>query len=82
MKPRSTPITVGQKKAWEKLAKEFGAELATLHINSAHDIAQAGLKAMMEEADKLLENPTVRKAYEKFLFVSALTKEHNSYETV
>jgi hypothetical protein len=77
MKPRSTPITVGQKKAWEKLAKEFGSELATLHINSAHDIAQAGLKAMMEEADKLLANPAVRKAYEKFLFIAELTKEHN-----
>jgi hypothetical protein len=31
---------------------------------------------MAEEADKLLENPTVRKAYEKFLFVAELTKEH------
>jgi hypothetical protein len=82
MKPMSTPITEGQRKAWKKLAKEFGDELATLHINSAHDIAEAGLKAMMEEADKLLENPTVRKAYEKFLFVSALTKEHKSNEAV
>jgi len=77
MKPRSTPITVGQKKAWEKLAKEFGSELATLHINSSRDIAEAGLKAMMEEADKLLANPTVRKAYEKFLFVAELTKDYN-----
>ena len=30
-----------------------------------------------EEAEKLLENPTVRKAYEKFLFVAELTKDHN-----
>jgi len=78
MKPKSTPITEGQRKAWNKLAKEFGEDLATLNVNSAHDIAEAGLKAMMEEADKLLENPTVRKAYEKFLFVSALTKDHTN----
>ena len=77
MKPKSTPITEGQRRAWKKLAKEFGEELATLHVNSAHDIAEAGLKAMMEEADKLLANPTVRKAYEKFLFVAELAKEHN-----
>jgi hypothetical protein len=32
---------------------------------------------MMEEADKLLANPTVRNAYEKFLFVAELSKEHN-----
>jgi hypothetical protein len=77
MKPKSTPITEGQRRAWKKLAKEFGEELTTLHVNSAHDIAEAGLKAMMEEADKLLANPTVRKAYEKFLFVAELAKEHN-----
>jgi hypothetical protein len=77
LKPRSTPITPGQKKAWEKLSKEFGNDIYTLQIDSAHDIAQAAVKAMMEEADKLLANPTVRKAYEKFLFVAELTKEHN-----
>jgi hypothetical protein len=33
---------------------------------------------MSEEADKLLTNPVVRKAYEKFLFVAELTREHNN----
>ena len=32
---------------------------------------------MMIEAEKLLENPTVRKAFEKFLFVAELAKEHS-----
>ena len=78
LRPRTTPITEGQRKAWNELAKEFGDELATLQIDSARDIAEAGLKAMMEEADKLLENPSVRKAYERFLLVSALTKDHSN----
>ena len=77
LRPKQTPITVGQKRAWEKLAKEFGDDLCTLHGLSVHDCAEAGVRAMMEEADKLLANPTVRKAYEKFLFVAELTKEHN-----
>jgi len=77
LRPKSTPITVGQKRAWEKLAKEFGDDLCTLHGLSVHDCAEAGVKAMQEEADKLLANPIVRKAYEKFLFVVELTKEHN-----
>ena len=77
LRPKQTPITVGQKRAWEKLAKEFGADLCTLHGLSVHDCAEAGVRAMMEEADKLLANPTVRKAYDKFLFVAELTKEHN-----
>jgi hypothetical protein len=78
MKPRQTPITEGQRKAWCKLAKEFGDELATLNVNSAHDIAEAGIKALIEEADKLLVNPAVRKAYERFLFVVELTKDHKN----
>jgi hypothetical protein len=77
LRPKSTPITVGQKRAWENLAKEFGDELCTLNGLSVHDCAEAGVKAMQEEADKLLTNPIVRKAYEKFLFVVELTKEHN-----
>ena len=77
LRPKSTPITVGQKRAWENLAKEFGDELCTLNGLSVHDCAEAGVKAMQEEADKLLANPIVRKAYEKFLFVVELTKEHN-----
>ena len=77
LRPQSTPITIGQKRAWEKLAKEFGNELCTLHGLSVHDCAEAGVKAMMLEADKLLANPSVRLAYEKFLFVAELSKEHN-----
>ena len=76
MRPQRTPITPGQKKAWEKLAKEFGDELCTLSLGCARDVAEAGIKAQMAEADKLLENPSVRLAYERFLFVAQLTKDH------
>ena len=51
MRPQRTPLTPGQKKAWEKLAKEFGDELATLNINCSRDIAEAGIKALQKEAD-------------------------------
>jgi hypothetical protein len=78
MRPQRTPITEGQKKAWEKLAKEMGDELCTLNGLSVRDCAEAGVKAMQAEADKLLANPTVRHAYEKFLFVAELSKEYNA----
>jgi hypothetical protein len=74
LKPTQTPITEGQQKAWKKLAKEFGDELATLSGASSYDIAQAGLKALEKEADKLLTNPAVQKAYDHFLLVAELTK--------
>ena len=75
LRPERTPITPAQKKAWEKLAKEFGSELCTLRGASAHDIVEAGIKAMQAEADALLKNEAVRKAYDHFLLVCELTKE-------
>jgi len=77
LRPKQTPITPGQKRAWERLAREFGDDLCTLHGLSVHDCAEAGVKAMQVEADKLLSNPTVRNAYERFLFVAELTKDYN-----
>ena len=77
MKPKQTPITEGQRKAWKKLAKEFGDELCTLNCSSAHDIAEAGIKALQKEADMLYSNPAVKKAYDHFILLCKLTKEEN-----
>jgi len=75
MRPARTPITPAQQRAWKKLAKEFGDELCTLNGASAHDIAEAGVRALQQEADKLLTNATVKAAYDQFLFVCALTRK-------
>jgi hypothetical protein len=77
MRPKSTPITPAQKDAWEKLAKAFGDQLCTLHGLSTHDCAEAGVRAMMVEAEQLMTNPAVRKAYERFQLICELTKQHN-----
>jgi hypothetical protein len=73
MRPQKTPITTGQLKAWQKLAREFGDELCPLMHASARDLAEAGVKAMQEEADKLMKNASVRAAYDQFQLVCALT---------
>jgi hypothetical protein len=75
LRPKQTPITPGQKEAWEKLAKEFGDELATLNGLCIRDCAEAGVKAMQEEADKLMTHPAVRDAWDQFQLVCKLTKE-------
>jgi hypothetical protein len=77
MRPKSTPITEAQQKAWKKLAKEMGDELCTLYGLSVRDCAEAGVKAMQEEADKLMKHESVRKAYEQFQLMCELTKERN-----
>jgi hypothetical protein len=77
MRPKSTPITEAQQKAWKKLAKEMGDELCTLYGLSVRDCAEAGVKAMQEEADKLMQHESVRNAYEQFQLMCELTKERN-----
>jgi len=76
MRPAKTPITPAQQRAWKKLATEFGDELCTLHGASIQDIAEAGVQAMQQEAQQLLTNPAVKLAYEQFLLVCELTKQH------
>ncbi len=78
MRPQKTPITPGQLKAWQKLAKEFGDELCTLQHASARDLAEAGVKAMQAEADKLMSHPAVVDAWEKFMLTCELTKERKN----
>lgn len=77
LRPKHTPITEGQRKAWAKLAKEMGDELCTLHGLSVHDCAEAGVKAMQVEAEKLMSKPAVRQAYDRFLFIAELSKDHD-----
>jgi vacuolar-type H+-ATPase subunit H len=76
LRPQTTPITPAAHKAWNKLKKELGNE-AMLTRGSAREAAEQAVKAMADEADKLLKNEAVRKAYEHFLLVCELTKEHN-----
>lgn len=74
---RETPLTPGQRAAWDKLVEEFGPDARQLEWPSARECAEEAVKAMQEEADKLLSHPTVRKAYDHFLLVAELTKDHN-----
>lgn len=77
LRPQQTPITPGQKKAWENLAQEFGDGLATLNGLCVRDCAEAGVQAMQAEADKLMQNATVKQAYDHFMFVAKLAYDEN-----
>jgi hypothetical protein len=74
---RDEPLTPAQLKAWKALSKAFGKEQYALEWCSYREAAEAGVKAMQVEAEKLLSNPSVRKAYERFLLICELTKDHN-----
>lgn len=70
------PLTQEQRDAWEKLSATFGEERFALEWCSYREAAEAGVKAMQEEADKLLKHESVRKAYDHFMLMCELVKEN------
>ena len=78
MRPKQAPLTLGQRKAWDNLIKEFGEEARCLEWPSAREAAEAAVLAMTQEAEKLMSNPAVCKAYEHFQLICTLTKEQHN----
>ena len=68
-------LTPGQKAAWENLVKEFGDDAKQLEWPSAREAAEEAVKAMQEEAQVLMTNPAVKKAWDNFQLICQLTKE-------
>ena len=75
MRPHQTPITEEQRLAWKNLAEAFGSDRYYIEIPSAREVAEAGVRAMEEEAMKLMLHPAVKKAYENFQIVAKLVSE-------
>ena len=75
LRPKTAPITQEQKDAWEHLVKVFGPEARYLEWPSAREACEEAVKAMSNEAEKLLDHPAARKAYDNFLLVAKLVQE-------
>lgn len=76
-KDRDRKLTESQKAAWENLVKEFGDSARQLEWPSARETAEEGVKAMIKEAEILMTNPAVKKAYDHFILTCKLTKNSN-----
>jgi hypothetical protein len=77
LRPMNREVDEETQKKWKRFIKTVPEDFRFMFTHgSAHDAARAGTEAMMEEAEKILSNPTVRKAFERFLLVAELTKEH------
>lgn len=75
---KNRPLTEEQRTAWEAFNKAMGDERFALEWCSYREAAEAGVSAMMQEAEKLMEYPSVKKAFEQFLLVCELTKGQTS----
>jgi hypothetical protein len=58
------------------MTEVFDTDRFYIELPSAREIAEEGVKAMMQEADKLMEHDSVRKAYEHFILMCQLVKEN------
>jgi hypothetical protein len=73
---RQRPLTPEQKAAWEHLVEVFGDEAKALEWPSAREAAEEAVKAFQREADELLKHESVKQAYDHFMMMCELTKEH------
>jgi hypothetical protein len=76
-KMRQKELTLGQRKAWAKLIKEFGEDARQLEWPSAREAAEAAGVALQEEAEKLLSNESIRQAYEHFMLLCKLSAQND-----
>lgn len=68
-------LTPEQYDAWQKFVDVMGERGRYVKYQSVHDIAQAGLDALINQATELMSHSAVRDAYEQFQMVCKLTKE-------
>jgi hypothetical protein len=81
IQPKTRALTPEQLAAWEHLIKVFGEDARCLSRASSRDIAEAGIRALQMEADKLMINASVRAAYDQFIMICELSKDHSDVET-
>jgi len=74
LKPMHSKITKDEALVWKKFCDEFADRMPTLTSPSCRELASAGVDAMIAEANKLLANPSVKKAHDHLLLISELTK--------
>lgn len=78
LRPQRAPITEGQRKAWTQLSKEFGDDIHVLQWPSAREACEQAVMAMAKEAEQLMKYESVRKAYDHFILMCELTRQHDN----
>jgi hypothetical protein len=73
----NTVLTNEQYEAWHRFVDVMGERGRYVKYKSVHDIAQAGIDALIQEAENLLENPAARESYEHFMFIAKLAGQNS-----
>ena len=73
-RPHNKQLSKRGVELWEEL-KKVENDMFYVEYPSAYDITEQGLKAMQIEADKMLQNEKVKRAYDHFMTIWKLTKD-------
>lgn len=76
--PDGREMTQAELDAWLNLIAVWGDRARMLPRASIRDIAESGVQAMQQEADKLMQHESVRLAWEHFQTVCALSKAQDA----
>jgi len=76
LRPMNREIDEDTQRKWKEFIATVSEDFRFMFTHgSARDAAEAGVKAMQVEADRLLQHPAARKAYDNFLLVCKLVQE-------
>jgi hypothetical protein len=81
LRPMNREIDEETQRKWKQFIATIPEEFRYLFTHGcARDAAEAGVKAMQEEVDKLMQNEAVRKSYDHFMLMCKMVKnnEHQS----
>lgn len=77
LRPLNHEMSEAEQAKWKKFIRTMPDEFRFMMTHgSAFDAVYAGIMAMQTEADKMLTNPAVRKAYDNFMLIYKLVKEN------
>ena len=76
LRPEPVTMTPRQLALIEELTESMNLQDARWLRPCAQDAVQAGIEAMIQEADKLMKNDAVRNSYEHFMLICKLAKEN------
>jgi len=79
LRPMNRAIDEDTQRRWKEFIVTIPEEFRFMFTHgSAHDAAEAGVKAMQAEADRLMQHESVRRAYEHFQLMCELTKNQSN----
>lgn len=78
LRPANREIDKETQRKWKKFIATVPEDFRFMFTHgSARDAAEAGVKAMQEEADKLMQHESVRRAFDNFVLMCQLVKERD-----